>query len=196
MIRSRYWIVSTNRHGGEMKSARGSGIGLALLSAGALLVGCSGSQGEASRTAGLPWWGWLLIIIAIIVVVWLIWRCLRRRGARAEAEPRVPEIVADAEKMAPATAADMAADEPVEPDDLKVIEGIGPKVASLLAGVGILTFAQLAAADLAQIRELLESNRLQMIEPASWPDQAALAAEGRWEELEALQDALKGGRRE
>ena len=33
-----------------------------------------------------------------------------------------------------------------------------------------------------------------MHDPTSWPDQSMLAAEGRWEELEELQDVLLGGR--
>jgi hypothetical protein len=32
-------------------------------------------------------------------------------------------------------------------------------------------------------------------DPASWPEQAALAADGRWAELRALQDRLVAGRR-
>ncbi|MBN1668426.1 MAG: DUF4332 domain-containing protein [Anaerolineales bacterium] len=83
---------------------------------------------------------------------------------------------------------------PLMADDLKQIEGIGPKVASLLAGAGITTFAALAAADLAQLNALLDANKLQMMDPTSWPQQAQLAAAGRWEELEKFQDALKGGR--
>jgi large subunit ribosomal protein L17 len=33
-----------------------------------------------------------------------------------------------------------------------------------------------------------------MHEPKTWPEQAQLAAEGRWEELDKLQDLLRGGR--
>jgi hypothetical protein len=31
-------------------------------------------------------------------------------------------------------------------------------------------------------------------DPKSWPDQAKLASEGRWEELDELQEVLLGGR--
>jgi hypothetical protein len=32
-------------------------------------------------------------------------------------------------------------------------------------------------------------------DPSTWPEQAGLAAAGRWSELEVLQEELKGGRR-
>ena len=34
-----------------------------------------------------------------------------------------------------------------------------------------------------------------MIDPSTWPEQASLAAAGEWDALQALQDELKGGRR-
>ena len=36
--------------------------------------------------------------------------------------------------------------------------------------------------------------RYRMHDPASWPQQAGLAAAGQWDELEDLQDRLSGGR--
>jgi len=37
--------------------------------------------------------------------------------------------------------------------------------------------------------------RYQMHDPTTWPDQASLAAEGKWEELKTLQDELDGGKK-
>jgi hypothetical protein len=37
-------------------------------------------------------------------------------------------------------------------------------------------------------------NRYKMHDPTSWADQAKLAAEGRWKELDEFQDVLLGGR--
>jgi hypothetical protein len=37
-------------------------------------------------------------------------------------------------------------------------------------------------------------DRYRMHDPTSWPDQARLAAEGRWKELDEFQDVLLGGR--
>ncbi len=81
-------------------------------------------------------------------------------------------------------------------DDLRKIEGIGPKIASLLVEAGIDTFAKLAATDADKIREILEAagSRYKVHDPTTWPQQAALAAEGKWEALAELQDKLKGGR--
>jgi len=81
-------------------------------------------------------------------------------------------------------------------DDLKAIEGIGPKIETLLHDAGILTWWQLANTDVAILGEMLQKAgpRFQLADPATWPRQALLAAEGRWDEFEAYQDALNGGK--
>jgi len=81
-------------------------------------------------------------------------------------------------------------------DDLKKIEGIGPKAAEALANAGIDTFAKLAQAEPASIKTILTeaSSRLSHLEPATWPQQAQLAADGKWDELKVLQDKLDGGK--
>lgn len=84
---------------------------------------------------------------------------------------------------------------PTERDDLKRIEGIGPKVAELLHNSGFTTFARLAEADVEDLRRILKDSGLAMMNPASWPEQARLAADGAWEKLERLQSELKGGRK-
>jgi hypothetical protein len=43
---------------------------------------------------------------------------------------------------------------------------------------------------------LLDAADIHIATPDTWPEQAGLAAAGRWEELEALQDSLKGGRKQ
>lgn len=82
-------------------------------------------------------------------------------------------------------------------DDLKKIEGIGPKISELLGNNGYTTFAELAAADVEKLREILASAgpRYKMHNPETWTEQAAIAAEGDWDKLKALQDKLDGGRR-
>ncbi len=81
------------------------------------------------------------------------------------------------------------------PDDLEKIEGIGPKVGALLNRNGISTFAQLAKTDIHTLSLLLEANSMQYMDPSTWPEQAMLAAEGKWDEFEKLTADLKGGRR-
>ena len=80
--------------------------------------------------------------------------------------------------------------------DLKVIEGIGPKMESILKREGINTWQQLAETDPNRLKEILkaEGPRYAMIDPTSWPRQAAMATVGNWEELENLQVDLAAGR--
>jgi predicted flap endonuclease-1-like 5' DNA nuclease len=78
---------------------------------------------------------------------------------------------------------------------LRRIEGIGPKISALLQTAGLTTFAQVAATEAASLRQILREGGIRMANPATWPEQAQLAAAGEWEALEALQDQLKGGRR-
>lgn len=81
-------------------------------------------------------------------------------------------------------------------DDLTKIEGIGPKINELLNGGNIFTFEQLANTDAATIKKILDDAgpRFQMHDPKTWPMQSKLAAEGKWNELQKLQDELDGGR--
>ena len=83
-----------------------------------------------------------------------------------------------------------------ESSDLTRIEGIGPKIEGLLNDAIIYRFRQLAEADVEDLNEILEraGERYQLANPGTWPQQARLAAEGKWDELAALQDELKGGR--
>jgi len=83
-------------------------------------------------------------------------------------------------------------------DDLKVIEGIGPKIASVLNAAGISSFRQLADLSPARILEILgnaDPRLLRLADPATWPQQAQLAADGAWDEFQKLTDQLKGGRK-
>ncbi len=106
-------------------------------------------------------------------------------ATKAEAKP------AAAKSAAPKTAKATGA------DDFTKIEGIGPKIAELLKKEGILTFNDLATAKTATLKGVLEAagKRFQMHDPATWPQQSALAAKGEWTKLNKLQDELKGGRR-
>ena len=81
-------------------------------------------------------------------------------------------------------------------DDLKIVEGIGPKISELFHDNGIATWLQLSEADPARLREILEEagSRFRMHNPDTWPTQARLAHEGKWQQLEEYQDHLDGGR--
>lgn len=83
---------------------------------------------------------------------------------------------------------------PLVIDDLTKIEGIGPKINQLLHDAGINTFAALAATDTNRLNEIVLEAGLRMANVMSWPAQASLAADGKWDELASYQDRLKGGR--
>lgn len=82
-----------------------------------------------------------------------------------------------------------------KPDDLRKIEGIGPKISELLAAGGIPTFQALADANIDTVKAILEAAgpRYKIANPTTWAQQAGLAAAGKWDELESLQDRIKGG---
>lgn len=153
-------------------------------------------------------WNWLLIFILFVIVL-AIALVIQTRFSTQEAVELAQEIHHHAEEdhpeaveetLAPAAMAEpepqvvAAPAVPTQPDDLKKIEGIGPRVAGLLNENGITTFAQLAEIPVEKLTALLEAAKLQMMNPASWPQQAQLAAKGEWEALQKLQDELKGGR--
>lgn len=97
-----------------------------------------------------------------------------------------PEAVAETVK-APKTA---------KGDNLVIIEGIGPKVKQLLNDHGIFTFVELAQASVESVKAILDAQGgvYHAMDPGTWGQQAQLAAEGKMDELKALQDDLKGGR--
>lgn len=83
-----------------------------------------------------------------------------------------------------------------QPDDLKAIEGIGPKTETILKSAGINDWAALAGTEVDKIKEILAAagSRFQLADPTTWPQQAELAAAGKWKELKEYQDYLEGGR--
>ena len=85
---------------------------------------------------------------------------------------------------------------PVEPEDLTKIEGIGPAIQGHLNAAGITTYAQLAATPANDIKGLLEAagGAFATHDPTTWPQQSAMAAAGKWEELQVWQDELDGGK--
>ncbi len=127
---------------------------------------------------GIPWWVWVILIIILIILVYLV-----LRGGRKSTPAAIQESIGLEE-------------EPAAADDLTTIEGIGPKISQLLQDAGYHTYSQLAEADMSQIDRLLTEANLRLANPATWGEQARLAAAGDWAALEKLQNELKGGRRE
>ena len=80
-------------------------------------------------------------------------------------------------------------------DDLTKIEGIGPKAAEALVAAGLATFADVAKAKVPAIQTILDEadGKFGAMKPDSWPKQAKLAADGKWDELKTWQDEMDGG---
>ena len=80
-------------------------------------------------------------------------------------------------------------------DDLTKIEGIGPKIAEIFQEAGIHTFSDLADKSEDDLRDILnEAGTVYSTKnPGSWPKQAQMAADGKWDELQQWQDSVIGG---
>jgi len=79
-------------------------------------------------------------------------------------------------------------------DDLTVVIGIGPKIARLLMDHGITTWKALSETSPAAITEILlhdGGERYRIHNPETWPHQALLLHEGRWDELKDLQGRIE-----
>jgi large subunit ribosomal protein L21 len=107
----------------------------------------------------------------------------------------IESIAASGSTKAAPKATKAASKKSAKADDLKKIEGAGPKAAEALVNAGLDTFAKVAKADPAKLSEILTeaSSRLSHLVTTTWPKQAGLAAEGKWDELKELQDRLDGG---
>ena len=69
-------------------------------------------------------------------------------------------------------------------------------MASVLADGGLNSYAAVAAASVEYIQKILDEaeGNYARFSPETWPQQAQLAADGKWDELKALQDELDGGK--
>lgn len=118
------------------------------------------------------------------------------KGAKKATKAAEPKKAAPKKEAAPkveAPKAKAAAPKKAKADDLKKVEGIGPKIAATLTEAGIATFADLAKATPEKISEIIAEVRGNHVTD-TWPAQAKLAAEGKWDELKKWQDELDGGK--
>ncbi len=171
---------------------------------------------QTTEPVGVPGWVPVLIVIILLLLFW--WGLTRNTIGQesvehtddhhedthhedAEHEEVDVPVVATAVTATPLPVEETRTKsvplaEPVEPDDLKKIEGIGPKIEGILHEAGIYTFSALAATAVPQLEKIVrEDAGIRIAFPDTWPEQASLAASGAWEQLENLQDELKGGRR-
>jgi large subunit ribosomal protein L17 len=119
-------------------------------------------------------------------------------STEAVAAPVVEEVAASVVEAAATIETEVTAteSESTQADDLKIVEGIGPKIAEIFASKGISTFAQLAAANVDDLKAILVEAGPSYAgkDPSTWPQQGQMAADGKWDELKAWQDELKGGK--
>ncbi len=80
-------------------------------------------------------------------------------------------------------------------DDLTRVQGIDSTVQQLLHEAGIETFGDLAGTSAEALRSLLGAagSQYASLDPATWPEQAELAAAGNTDALKALQSKSQGG---
>ncbi len=164
---------------------------------------------QITEPVGVP--PWVPIVIAVILLLLFWWGLSRNsipQGAVEHDEDEHQDTHDGHHEVAPATEMAITTEEvesrsqsvpmmgtEVTPDDLKIIEGIGPKIEGILHDAGIKTFDQLAATSVSVLEKIVrEDAGIRIAFPDTWPEQAQLAADGKWAELEKLQDELKGGR--
>jgi predicted flap endonuclease-1-like 5' DNA nuclease len=84
----------------------------------------------------------------------------------------------------------------IKENDLTIIEGIGAKIAEMLNKHKISTWQELAKSTAESLKAVLlkeGGNSFAVHDPTSWPAQAGMAWEGKWELLKEFQDYLVGG---
>jgi predicted flap endonuclease-1-like 5' DNA nuclease len=169
----------------------------------------------SARADGNPWWLWLVVLgILAAFVAFMLWWWLRSPSeeeevpgppARSEPPALVPSPGSGASPEVAGTPELSVEPEPLiaeaetpHVENLQIVEGIGPKIAGILRAAGVQTYAQLAELEPDGLRQILrdrDPNLLRLADPTTWPEQARLAAEGKWEALATFQQELKGGRR-
>ncbi|MBL0027071.1 MAG: hypothetical protein IPO98_19750 [Saprospiraceae bacterium] len=105
----------------------------------------------------------------------------------------------DSLKVASATSGGGSADKwfaAIGTDKLQIIEGIGPKMEEVLKENGISSFGALSTTTPKALREILNKygDKYRIIDPNTWPNQAGMANDRKWNDLIALQKTLDTGR--
>ena len=136
---------------------------------------------------------WVPITIIVILLLLFLWGLTRSAIPAETAVSAADDHHTDHDD----TAENRSLETVALTEDLKRIEGIGPKIESVLHNAGIKTFAELAATSISTLEKIVRIDAgITIAFPGTWPEQAALARDGKWEALAVLQDELQGGRRE
>lgn len=158
----------------------------------------------------------LILLIAAAFIGWLVARLIANgrirvlreaiderkteltdcRSQKVEVISNQPLVGKASKTVYPIEVPQVQKDSFTKADDLKLVEGIGPKIEELINKEGIYTYEQLANTSPIRISHILKNAgpRFQMHDPTSWPKQALLAKEGKWDELQTLKDKLISGK--
>ncbi|MEC3878795.1 50S ribosomal protein L27 [Parapedobacter sp. 10938] len=114
----------------------------------------------------------------------------KAKAVKAEEAPAAEAKEEKKEKAAPKKAAK------AKGDDLTLIEGVGPKIAEVLTAAGLADFAGIAGKSAEELKATLveAGDQFNTAVTDTWPEQAKLAAEGKFDELKKWQDELDGGK--
>jgi predicted flap endonuclease-1-like 5' DNA nuclease len=122
--------------------------------------------------------------LTMAIVTWKMEKNSKQEQNKAEIKPQaVKSQLVDNSKT-------------VKVDDLKKIEGIGTKIEGLLNDNGIMTFEQLSLMKVENLKAILDNagSRYAIHDPSSWPQQATLAYNNKFDELAQMQASLKHGK--
>lgn len=121
-----------------------------------------------------------------------------RKIKKLETELAALKSTTDSETLIPfdADAAFAAFGKKVKENDLKIIEGIGPKIEEVFHDAKIKTWKQLGETSVEKCEQILNNagDAYHLHNPETWPKQAKMAYEGKWEKLKEWQDQLDGGK--
>lgn len=137
-------------------------------------------------------WDLFLFLLILGILLWPFLHFMMKK----KCEKKVNELNSLIAELESSLAKAKKSAAPARKDELKKIEGIGPKIQQLLYDAGIYTFEELADTDPVQIKAILDEGgpNFYMHDPSTWPRQASLARDGKWDELKKWQDELDGGK--
>lgn len=163
----------------------------------AITVGRIGFAEDSPQA--IPWWVWIFPAVFLVFLGAGLWMRSRGQGI-VKPEKNLMNAALEPKSQPRSTTApvvvrmDSEAAGPVieKQDELAIISGIGPQIANMLRQAGINSFSRLAATSTEQLVEIMRVSSPGLhVDPATWPDQARLAAEARWGELQELQQSLR-----
>ena len=79
-------------------------------------------------------------------------------------------------------------------ENLQIIEGLTPEAEGVLKDKGIPNWSRLASASQGELNAHLGSEGLSDLDASTWPEQAGLARDHRWNDLAALQRSIRQGK--